>query len=114
MNLAIKLRNETSKISREISSFNFSNDKTPVKFKRPAITKKLNLASAYGMCALTEQVINEHNRENYNSVDELIGDLQLIGLEMMNLIKKTSNPAAINKYQLSDFMEGGLFVKGGE
>lgn len=62
-----------------------------VKMARSKFEKELRCALAYGTLNVCQTLLDAHQKDPYNSVDELRGDLQLLLVESHKQIKKELN-----------------------
>lgn len=83
----------------------FKHPTNPIKIKPVKYKNEVQIAYAYALCFLSEKLVNNYRDNEYENIEVLIGDLELIGVEMLNQIKKLANPASIEKFKLDDFLQ---------
>lgn len=63
---------------------------TSRKFSLGSFKKEIMIAHLIGRAAACQKIIESHQKQSYNSIDELIGDLQLEVVNCLNDFKKSS------------------------
>lgn len=63
---------------------------TSRKFSIGSFNKEVMLAHLLGRAAGSQKIIENHQKQPYNSIDELIGDLQLEVVNCLNDFKRSS------------------------
>jgi hypothetical protein len=112
-NVSEKIIEENAKVIKTMTFHRFPNPKNPRKIGAKWYSEEVITIIATAQSMMTEKIINSHNEDPYNSVEELIGDLQLIGMRVLNQFNKKGGVTRITQYGIEDFFKGGRLVKDG-
>lgn len=107
-----KITEENNKIINTMSFQRFPNPKNPRKIGRKWYKEEVMTVLATGQAMLIEKLLRNHGENPYNDVDELLGDLQIIGVEVLNQFNLKGGAKQVNRYAVEDMMSGGILAKG--
>jgi len=102
---------ENNAVINQLTWARFPNPKNPLKIKSKWYSEEIMTTLAIGQAVLVEKIINSHKDNPYESVDELIGDLQLVAKDVLNQFNMKGGVKRITQYDIEDFLTGGRLVK---
>jgi len=102
---------ENNMIINQLTAARFPNRKNPRKISSKWFSEEIMTVLATGQSMMVEKVINNHKDNPYESVDELIGDLQLIAKDVLNQFNMKGGVKRITQYSIEDMLPGGRLIK---
>jgi len=94
-----------------MSNHRFKNPKNPRKFSKAFYTDDLITVISSAQSMLIEIILKEHNETPYTDIDVLIGDLHIIGVEVLNNFQTKATNNKCKPYTVEDYLNNGKLLK---
>ncbi len=86
----------------------FPNPKNPLKIRGKFFRDELFTASASSYGIMLELIKKAHKENPYESIDEIIGDMEMIVVEVLNEFQVVAGNVKSKMYKVEDYQTGRL------
>lgn len=97
---------ENNYITNYFVNCTFKNPKNPVKIRSNWYKEEVVSILAYGQTTVIDFLIKAHHQNPYNNIDEFIGDLQTMGVKILNNFNVKGGFGKGDEFNLEKFFDG--------
>lgn len=106
-----KIFSDISEYTKSILRIHYPKIKNKVKqLNKRSMQKEIKAASYYGALCVCQEILDEHKRAPYKTLDEVIGDLQIVVVESYQRSRGIMG-LPIKEFTIEDVMQNGANIE---